>query len=238
MILTGEICEETKNRLGSNKIRIELKKKGIYTSISKVGKILKENSIGYRYTKPNESQNETIHKNILKRNLLKRHFFQNKPNAVLVSYFIMIKINSAKFYLSVILDLFSRKVIGYRLSRKLDLNLALKKFKDAYTSRDESINLMFHSDRGPRYLSHSFQDALKALGVKQSLSDPATPYDNAVIESFFSNLKREEVYKRDYVDYDDLLHSIDYYMDFYNNKRPHKTLNYKTQTDFKMIIIS
>ena len=83
MILTGEICEETKNRLGSNKIRIELKKKGIYTSISKVGKILKENSIGYRYTKPNESQNETIHKNILKKEFTKKAFLSKQTKCSL-----------------------------------------------------------------------------------------------------------------------------------------------------------
>ena len=87
-----------------------------------------------------------------------------------------------------------KKVIAYRLSCKLDLNLALKTFKDAYTSISEPKNLMLYSDRGSQYLSHSFQDALKALGVKQTLFDSATPYDNAAIESFLSNLKIEGVY--------------------------------------------
>lgn len=228
-----KICEDTKNRLGSTKIKIELLKLGIHASITKIVKILKEQKIGYQYTKIPKRSNKRTHRHYFKRNLLNRDFNQIRPNAVWVSDFTEIKIDSAKFYICVILDLFSRKVISYRTSCKVDMNLALKTFKDAYEDCGQPNDLIFHSDQGSQYLSHAFQDTLKALGVNQSFSDPATPYDNAVIESFFSNFKREEVYKHKYRDYEDLINCIDDYIDFYNNKRPHKTLNYKTPTDFE-----
>lgn len=229
----SDIFNQCQERIGSTKIKFELEKRGIQTSVSKIVKIMNKLNLSCKYSKPNKRNKDTTAKHVFKHNLLKRHFFQDKPNAVWVSDFTEIKIDEAKFYLCVILDLFSRKVIAYRTSCKNDLNIALNTFKDAFEERGQPKNLMFHSDQGAQYLSHPFQDTLKALGVIQSFSDPGTPYDNAVMESFFSTLKREEVYRKLYKNYDELVASIDEYMVFYNERRPHKTLNYKTPTEYE-----
>jgi len=132
------------------------------------------------------------------------------------------------------MDLYSRKIVGWRLSLKCDSNLALLTFKDAYSSRGEPNLELFHSDQGTQYTSYEFGSTLRALNIKQSFSNPGTPYDNAVIESFYSIIKREEIYRRVYVNYDEIKNSISEYIDFYNNKRPHKTLGYLSPTKFEM----
>ena len=87
---------------------------------------------------------------------------------------------------------------------------------------------MFHSDRGAQYISYTFVRLLETLGVKQSLSRTGRPHDNAVSEAFFSILKKEELYRRHYKSEIDMIQGIHHFIDFYNNERPHSTLQYKT----------
>ena len=227
------IYAETEGRIGSNKIKVILDSKNVKASLQKVRKLMKKMNLKVVIKKPNRRDKDTTPKNIFRNNLLKKQFFQDKPNKVWVSDFTEIKINRAKFYLCVILDLFSRKVVAYRLSIRLNSNLALLTFKDAYQNRGEPNDLLFHSDQGSQYTSIEFMNTLKALKTKQSFSNPGNPYDNAVMESFFATLKREEVHRKKYKDYDDLKASIDKYMVFYNDIRPHKSLKYLTPTQFE-----
>lgn len=227
------IYAETEGRIGSNKIKIILDSRNVKASLQKVRKLMKKMNLKVVMKKPNRRDKDTTPKNIFRNNLLKKQFFQDKPNKVWVSDFTEIKINRAKFYLCVILDLFSRKVVAYRLSIRLNSNLALLTFKDAYQNRGEPNDLLFHSDQGSQYTSIEFMNTLKALKIKQSFSNPGNPYDNAVMESFFATLKREEVHRKKYKDYDDLKESINKYIVFYNNVRPHKSLNYLTPTKFE-----
>lgn len=227
------IYTETEGRIGSNKIKVILDSINDKASLQKVRKLMKKMNLKVVMKKPNRRDKDTTPKNIFRNNLLKKQFFQDKPNKVWVSDFTEIKINRAKFYLCVILDLFSRKVVAYRLSIRLNSNLALLTFKDAYQNRGEPNDLLFHSDQGAQYTSIEFMNTLKALKIKQSFSNPGNPYDNAVMESFFATLKREEVHRKKYKDYDDLKESISKYIIFYNNVRPHKSLNYLTPTKFE-----
>lgn len=227
------IYTETEGRIGSNKIKVILDSRNDKASLQKVRKLMKKMNLKVVMKKPNRRDKDTTPKNIFRNNLLKKQFFQDKPNKVWVSDFTEIKINRAKFYLCVILDLFSRKVVAYRLSIRLNSNLALLTFKDAYQNRGEPNDLLFHSDQGAQYTSIEFMNTLKALKIKQSFSNPGNPYDNAVMESFFATLKREEVHRKKYKDYDDLKESISKYIIFYNNVRPHKSLNYLTPTKFE-----
>lgn len=227
------IYAETEGRIGSNKIKVILDSRNFKASLQKVRKLMKKMNLKVVIKKPNRRDKDTTPKNIFRKNLLKKQFFQDKPNKVWVSDFTEIKINRAKFYLCVILDLFSRKVVAYRLSIRLNSNLALLTFKGAYQNRGEPNDLLFHSDQGSQYTSIEFMNTLKALKTKQSFSNPGNPYDNAVMESFFATLKREEVHRKKYKDYDDLKASIDKYMVFYNDIRPHKSLKYLTPTQFE-----
>ena len=139
------------------------------------------------------------------------------------------------FYLYVIIDLFSRKVIAYRVHYKNNTNLTINTFKDAYENRCEPKGTIFHSDRGVQYTSFEYRQLLRSLGIKSSFSNTGNPYDNAVIEAFFSNLKKEEVNRNQYSSFEDLNKSISKYIDFYNSQQPHSYLKGKTPNEFEEI---
>ena len=141
------------------------------------------------------------------------------------------KINKSYIYICMIMDLFSRKIVAYRTSLKNSTQLITATFKDAYEKQQPGPGLVFHSDRGAQYTSHSFQKLLLKYQVKQSFSNPATPHDNAVAEAFFATLKREMLYRYHFRSVKEMIHQLGQYIEFYNTKRPHKALSHKTPCD-------
>lgn len=135
-----------------------------------------------------------------------------------------IRVGERHFYICVILDLFSRKVIAHKISPKNSTQLVSSTLKQAIAEREVKAGLIFHSDRGTQYASHSFCSMLKSYSIVQSFSNTGKPHDNAVTETFFSALKREELYRKDYPSEKKFKQAVDTYMTFYNTKRPHKTL--------------
>ena len=220
------IFEENNGRYGLDKMKIALQRKGIITSARKIGKLMKDNNIVKNNKMKRPKPDVYKERRKYYRNLLNRQFEQKEPNRVWVSDFLEINVQGAKFYLCTILDLFSRKVIAFRLAHKLSENLAINTFKDAFEARNEPIGLMFHSDQGGQFTSHKFMKTLKMLGVRQSFSYPGIPNDNACMEGFYSVLRREEIninigkYENSRV-IKDYLSS---YFDWYNNKRIHRSL--------------
>lgn len=114
-------------------------------------------------------------------NKLKRLFNQDAPNKFWVSDITEVKVRLNKFYLCVIIDLFSRKVIAYRLSSQNNTNLTINTFKDAFENRNRPAKLSFHTDQGTNYTSTAFRDLLQILKVNQSFSHRGNPYDNACV---------------------------------------------------------
>ena len=106
-------------------------------------------------------------------------------------------------------------------------------FEAAYEKRGKPQGLIFHSDRGSNYISYAYREYLESLNVTQSFSRSGVPYDNAVIESFFSNMKREELYRTKYRSEKEFKAAVDIYMQFYNNKRPPKNNQYKTSAEWE-----
>ena len=138
-----------------------------------------------------------------------------------------VKVGEQYYYVCVILDLFSRRVLSYRISDTIDTSLSLSTFEDAFHFRKPE-NLIFHSDRGKQYTSAAFTKLFQANGVKQSFSATARPIDNAVAESFFGSFKKEEAYRREYTSEQNFCKSVEQYIRFYNEVRPHQTLKYRT----------
>lgn len=165
-------------------------------------------------------------------NHLKQEFNQKAPNLVWASDFTYIKANGKWFYLCVVIDLFSRKVIGWNISSRPDVELVMSAFRKAYEVRDVSYALMFHSDRGSQYTAFAFRQLLDRLNVVQSFSKKGYPFDNAVCESFFKYLKKERTNRKTYHSLDELRRDIfDYIEGFYNNRRPHGSLGYLTPNE-------
>ena len=220
------VFEETNRIYGIERIQIALRKKGIITSTRKISELMKANNLVKRNIMKKPKKQVIKKRRNYYRNLLKRHFNQDEPNKVWVSDLLEIRTNGVKFYLCVILDLFARKVIAWRLSHKRNTNLALLTFKDAFETRNEPIGLLFHSDQGDEFKSHVFMNTLKMLGVKQSFSYPGSPNDNAAMEGFYSLLRREEI-NNNIDHYENSLKIKEYlsnYFELYNNVRIHTSI--------------
>ena len=137
-------------------------------------------------------------------------------------------------YLAVILDAFSRKVIGWALDRSLEDELTIAALRMALDRREPKPDLVHHSDRGVQYASRDYTDLLQAHGVVISMSRKGNPYDNAVAESFMKTLKYEEVYRQDYRDLAEARASIGRFLEqVYNEKRLHSALGYRPPVEFE-----
>lgn len=140
----------------------------------------------------------------------------------------MLYVNYERYYLCVIIDLFSRKVIAYQIDHNQETPIVEKAFQDAYRSRNAPSGLVFHSDQGLQYTAYSFRKLLRSLKVTQSFSAPGCPYDNAVAEAFFRTIKAEEVSRHQYKTEKELRDSVAEYINFFNNRRPHQKFGYRT----------
>lgn len=208
-----------------------LAREGIRVSNKRISALMRE--MGLESVRVDAKKQYQRREKYTRQNLLHRSFKVAKPNQVWVSDITSFKIKGKWFYLCVIIDLFSRKVIGFRVSQKSSTQLLTATFKKAYQDRGNPSKLTFHSDQGSQYTSKAFAALLKECSVTQSLSTPGQPLDNAVAESFFSALKKEEAYRKDYTSERHFIESVTKYIDFYNNIRPHQTDHYKTPAELE-----
>ena len=220
-----EVFDENNQIFGAAKIAAVLRNKGIKVSNQMVRELMKElGRISIRQDAKKLYTDETKkHKNYLN-----QEFNPEAPDRVWVSDVTYFKCNEKSYYICVIIDLYARKVIAHKVGKKNSTQLIKTTFKKAIEARNPSSSLIFHTDRGANYCSKTLNDYIKSLNIVRSFSRPYVPYDNSVIESFFSSMKREELYRTKYRSEHDLLQAIDSYIDFYNTRRPHAKLQYKT----------
>ncbi|MBQ6570450.1 MAG: IS3 family transposase [Clostridia bacterium] len=162
------------------------------------------------------------------KNYLNQQFTTTRPNEVWVSDVTCFRFNNKNYYICMILDLFSRMVVGYHIGKANSTQLVRSTFQMAYKERCPTEPLTFHTDRGSNYQSKTFRALLLSLGITQSFSRAHIPYDNSVMETFFSNLKREELYRTKYRSEKEFRTAVDKYVVFYNEQRPHAKNKYKT----------
>lgn len=162
-------------------------------------------------------------------NLLNRQFAASRPNERWVTDITYIWTGEGWCYLAAILDLFSRRVVGWALDATLNTSLPLRALDEAVRRRAPTAGLQHHSDRGCQYTSQEYQAKLNALGIEVSMSRKANCWDNAVAESFFATLKTELIYGRSWTSRIELRAAVFEYIEvFYNRQRLHSTLDYKT----------
>lgn len=234
--LIQDIFNESEQRFGAGKIRAIFVDRGYSVSEKTVAELMREMNL-YSISKTSKRDYTKWRKGENK-NVLQQNFHTDSPNQVWVSDVTAFKLNEKYYYTCVIIDLFSRKIVAYKTSKTNSTQLITKTFKEAYASRKPDRGLIFHSDRGAAYISFAFQKCLKGLGVTQSFSRSGKPHDNAVSESFFSYMKKEELYRRKFTTEPEYLRSIDTYISFYNEKRPHATLQYKTPNKMEEIALT
>ena len=192
------IYADYQKRLGAYKTAVVLQRDyGIHISVGRV----------YRLMKSLQLPKMSTDKPVVRRstsddagcsNHLQQQFRQKAPNLVWVSDITYIKVNGKWYYLCIVMDLFSRKVIAWHISAKPDVDLVISTFNKAYQKRNVPSGLMFHSDRGSQYTAFAFRQLLDSLDVVQSFSKKGFPFDNACCECFFKYLKKEETNRRTY----------------------------------------
>lgn len=226
-ILIREVFEEYHQVLGAEKIRTILIQRGYQVSTKFVANLMREMGlISVRTTAKQDYLK--FREPEKKKNVLRQQFHAGKPNQIWVSDVTCFKLEDHYLYTCVILDLFSRKVIAYKISKKNSTQLITSTFKMAWGQRSPEAGLIFHSDRGSQYTSHRFQQLLHERSVVQSFSNSGKPHDNAVAESFFASFKKEELYRKNYTSEADFKRGVDSYIEFYNCRRPHRTLRNQT----------
>lgn len=166
-------------------------------------------------------------------NRLHQEFNQKAPNLVWASDFTYIKVNGKWYYLCIVMDLFSRKIIGWHIAPNHNVELTLNAFKKAFKNRNIKYGLIFHSDQGSEYTAFSFRQLLDSLNVVQSFSKKGYPFDNACCESFFKFLKKNLTNRKTYRTLEELRLDIFEYMNMYNSRIPHSSIGYKTPDEYE-----
>ena len=169
-------------------------------------------------------------------NLLKRNFTASKPNQKWVTDITYIWVKREWMYLATVMDLFSRKIVGWSLDTQMTESLIRQALNMAFQRREVKPGLIIHSDRGVQYRSIKYQDFMRRYGCQISMSRRANCWDNAAMESFFSRLKVELVYAEDYHSIEEAKSGIFEYIEiFYNRVRRHSALGYISPAEYERI---
>jgi hypothetical protein len=220
-----EIYDENRQIFGADKIATIMKNEGIAVSKEMVRKLMREMGIGSVRQSAKKLYEDECKKH---KNYLNQQFDTHAPNEVWVSDVTYFKFNEKAYYICVVIDLFSRKVISYKVGKKNSTQLVTSTLKMAYEERKPNSSLIYHTDRGFNFCSRGMAEYIKSIQITHSFSRPYVPYDNSVVESFFASLKREELYRTKYRSESEFMLAVSDYMDFFNTKRPHRKLQYRT----------
>jgi len=233
-----EIRESHKNSrraYGSPRIAEELRSNGTKCSKKRVARLMKIHGIVGKAKKKFKATTNSNHALPVAENLLNQNFAAEKSNTVWVSDITYVPTAEGWLYLAVILDLFSRQVVGWAMSDRLTSGFVVKALYQAIGRRDPASGCIFHSDRGVQYASTDVRNVLRAYGFIQSMSRKGNCYDNAVAESFFHTLKTEHVYDYRYETRAEARQSIFEYIEmFYNRQRRHSALGYRSPISFEL----
>lgn len=214
-----------KYRYGSPRITAELHRRGFRVGHNRVARLMRENELSARRKKKFRITTLSSHKHAPAENILNREFLPAKANAVWASDLTYVATGEGWLYLCVIIDLYSRRVIGWAMSKSLGTDVLLRAFWMACMRRGNPEGVIFHSDRGVQYASKSFRRVLGEKKLLQSMSRRGNCWDNACAESFFKTLKNELIGNTVYIDRKTAQKEIFEYIEmFYNRIRLHSTL--------------
>ena len=223
-----------KQRYGSPRIHSELNALGYRISVKTVAKYMQELGLRSKLSKKFRVTTNSKHNYLTVNNLLNRDFYASKPSMKWVSDITYIQTQEGFLYLTTIIDLYDRKVIGWSLSNTMSAeDTTLSAWRMAIKNRSIKKGMLFHSDRGIQYASKKFANTLDSYGVIRSMSRKGNCWDNAVAESFFKSLKTEMIYGNKLITREKMKKQIFQYIEiWYNRNRRHKALNYKTIFEF------
>ena len=203
-------------------------------SRGRVHRLMKQANISSVRKKAYKRTTNSNHRNPIAKNLLMRNFACDKPNTIWVGDITYIPTGQGWLYLAIVKDLFTKKVVGYAFSKRIDSALTIAAINMAVRRQKPSHGCIFHSDRGVQYASNAFRKACDTHCIVQSMSRKGDPYDNAVAENFFSCLKCECVHLNHFDSRNDAQCEIFRYIEgFYNSLRPHSAIKWMSPNSFE-----
>ena len=226
-------------RYGSPRVHELLRREGIRCSNKRVARLMRERGLRGRVSRLYR-RSPALHKFFAKTsNLRLDEPLPTRPNQIWVGDLTYLRLGKRWRYLATVMDLFSRRIVGWTLARTRTIEVTLRALKRAIASRNPAPGLLFHTDRGIEYAAYGFQDFLKANGIVPSMNRPRHCQDNAHMESFFHSLKAELTHQRVFTSEGQLSASLAGYINhFYNRKRIHSSLGYHSPVEYERLVIA
>ena len=234
-VLVAKIEEvvTSSRKYGYRRVTAALRKSGLLVNHKKVLCLMRTKHLLCKVKQAFKSTTDSNHSLPKYPNLL-TGFTPTGVNQVWASDITYVRLKNGFVYLAVVMDLFSRKVVGWAISRYIDEQLTLCALNMALASRQVPKGLIHHSDQGVQYASLAYTNRLKECGIRISMSRKANPYDNAYLESFMKTLKQEEVYANEYESLADVSANMGKFIEeIYNTKRLHSSLGYMSPTEYE-----
>ena len=228
------IHRESRETYGSPRIWDALVKQGHRIGEHRVARLMRQDSIRAKTVKKWRATTQSQHRLPVAANTLERAFTVEAPNRVWAGDITYVWTLEGWLYLAVLLDLYSRRVVGWAMSQRITVELTEQALTMALAKRAPTAGLLHHSDCGSQYAATSYQRVLDEYGLIPSMSRKGNCWDNACVESFFGTLKRELVYHRHYATRDEARQDIFEYIEvFYNRQRRHSTLGYHSPAEYE-----
>ncbi len=233
LTLIRAIHAELRGAYGSPRMVKELRNRGFSASKERVERLMRENGIRARHKRRYKATTDSRHVLPVAKNLLDRNFRPTGPDQAWTSDITCLWTDEGWLYLAIVLDLFNREVIGWSLKPRMTANIVTDALTMAWFRRKPKPGVLHHSDRGSQYASRAFQDKLAAYGMTCSMSRKGNCWDNAPTESWFNSFKNERAHGTRYATRAEAMaDAFEYIEVFYNRKRRHSTLGYKSPTQF------
>jgi len=229
------IFAEMKGAYGWPRMWRELCGRGLRVGKERVRKLMKENGLQARARKKFRATTDSDHGLPVSQNLLERNFRADAPNRIWTGDITYCWTDEGWLYLAVVIDLFSRQVVGFAMAERMTRQLVIDALRMAWFRRRPEAGLIFHSDRGSQYASGDFQRQLKAFRMRGSMSRKGDCWDNAVTETLFGSLKVERLASLRFATRRAAKDEIIDWLTFYNHRRRHSTLGYISPMDFEKI---
>lgn len=226
--------DESDQTYGAGRIVEDLREQGTRVGKNRIWRLMKQHGLKVKTTRRFKVTTNSDHKRPVAPNLVKRNFSAEVPDRLWTGDITYIWTAEGWLYLAVVLDVCSRRIVGWSMNRRMTDDLVMTAFKNALVRRRPTPGLIFHSDRGSQYCSKRFQALVKGAGGSQSMSGTGCCYDNAITESFFGTLKRELVHHCSFTTRAEAQSRIFCYIEgFYNRRRRHSSNGYQSPEKYE-----
>jgi transposase InsO family protein len=233
LALIRALHAELKGAYGSPRMVREIRARGFPASKERVERLMRENGIRARHKRRYKATTDSKHGLPVAPNVLDRDFAPAAPNQVWTADLTYIWTDAGWLYLAIVLDLFNREVVGWSLKPRMTADIVTDALTMAWFRRRPAAGVLHHSDQGSQYASHAFQDKLKEYGMTCSMSRRGNCWDNAPTESWFNSFKNERVHGLRFATRTEMTDAAFEYIEvFYNRRRRHSTLGYRSPIQF------